>query len=92
MKKIQRVAFNEYKGCINGMHYWSINVIENEILQVMNIEQMENINYCILLPKLTEHGLPTKMDEPIFCVIESTWKDIVPDSNYRPVFNYPSIS
>jgi hypothetical protein len=91
-KKIQRVAFNEYEGCINGMHYWSINVIENEILQVMNIEQMENINYCILLPRLTEHGLPTKMDEPIFCVIESTWKDIVPDSNYRPVFNYPSIS
>jgi hypothetical protein len=89
--KILRVRFEENRGCINGLHYWLINVRENDLCQGTTIENEYNIHHCILLPKLMEYGLPKKIDEAVFFAIESTWMDVVPDNNNTPVFSYPSI-
>jgi hypothetical protein len=66
--KIQKVEFGDYKGCINGMHYWSINVVENDTWHVLSIEEIDSIRHCILLPKLMENGWPRKTDDPIFAL------------------------
>jgi len=52
--------------------------------------ESQTIHYCIALPKLTSNGLPTRLDEPIYCIIDSEWMDIVPDKDYIPHFVTPT--
>jgi len=40
----------------------------------------ELTHYCILLPKLSMHGMPDINDDPIFTLIDSEWKEIQPDA------------
>jgi hypothetical protein len=83
---LQKVLFNEYKGCINGLHYWVMHICIDEVIPFTNAYAT---NYCIAFPKLTSNGLPQRNDEPTYCLIESTWMDIVPDINNKPCFVTP---
>ena len=71
------------------MHYWSIKVVTDE--QQATHEEKDITHHCVLLPKLTEKGLPRQTEDPIYCVIESTWMDVVPNSNEEPVIDLPKM-
>ncbi len=86
---ILTVQFEPYQGYINGMHYWSIKVVTDE--QQATHEEKDITHHCVLLPKLTEKGLPRQTEDPIYCVIESTWMDVVPNSNEEPVIDLPKM-
>jgi hypothetical protein len=73
------------------MYKWNASLLVNKCHQKWDFAS-DSIHHYILLPKLMKHRLLRKMDAPIFCIIESRWMDAVPDNNYRPVFDYPSIS
>lgn len=71
----------EFKEQIAGAYYhlWQINGDDDPQQQITTIEQVTH--YCILLPKLSMHGLPGRNDEPIFTLIESEWKEIQRDKS-----------
>ena len=60
-------------------HLWQINEDELESTdhQISNTEELTQ--YCILLPKLSCHGMPDLNDDPIFTLIESEWNEIQHD-------------
>ena len=71
----------EFKEQIAGAcyHLWEIDVDDVPQQQITTIEQVTH--YCILLPKLSMHGLPGRDDEPSFTLIESEWKEIQRDKS-----------
>lgn len=77
----------QQKPC-NGLFYWrvTLNFTEGVITQTNDIGQMCIEHYCVLLPKLTNNGLPKASSEPIYCVIDSQWCDVIPDAFDKPTF------
>lgn len=90
---IHYIQFGDYKGTINGMHYWAIhlNSIDDNFQPMPVIQEQAIGHHCILLPKLTSNGLPKRHQEPIYCVIDSTWMDVAPDDAEKPTFQYPTL-
>jgi len=82
-----RLQCMEFKGQIAGAsyHLWQLDNNEDRPLQITKTDQV--CRYCILLPKLSIHGLPGINDEPIFTLIDSEWSEIQPDKT----ISYPKI-
>ena len=60
-------------------------------MSLRHIEPEHISHYCILLPQLTAQGLQNRVNDPIYCVIESKWMDAVPGVDTEPVFHIPKI-
>jgi hypothetical protein len=86
------LQFDRYEGIVNGMHYWSITIetIENMMMHDLNTKCISH--YCILLPKLTNDGLPKSTHPATYCLIESQWMDAVPNCNGTQCFVDPIIN
>jgi len=72
---------------INGQHYWFIKIADHESLNDADIEHC-----CILLPNLTSNGLPKSIEQPIYCIINSKWKDAIPNRNGQPCLVHPTLT
>jgi hypothetical protein len=86
---LRRVVFEEYKECINGLHYWLMQLHIEDAIPI-SITITSSMRYCIALPKLMPTGLPPIQDDPIYCLIGSEWLDIVPNINNEPCFETPT--
>lgn len=66
-----------YAGNISGSHYhyWVIESYEMKLLE----DTLHIINYCLLLPKMTMTGIPSRENEAIYTAIDYEWKDIQPN-------------
>jgi hypothetical protein len=69
---------------LSGSWYykWTMNTTDAVVIHL----QSTNIrHYCLLLPKLTMHGMPTNNDEPMYMAITSDWLEM----NEREEFSMP---
>ncbi len=75
----------------SGLFYWrvTLNFTAGVVTQTNYIGQMCIEHYCVLLPKLTNNGLPKASSEPIYCIVDSQWCDVVPDAFDEPTFVKP---
>jgi len=58
-------------------HYWSIGNEQGSFNKLCCVE------YCMLLPKLSQGGMPNANDDPIFTLITSDWNEIQPNKLVR---------
>jgi hypothetical protein len=73
------VTFEGKTQIINGQHYWFIKIADH-------IEHC-----CILLPKLTSNGLPKSIEQPVYCIIDSKWLDVILNRNGQPCLVHPTL-
>jgi len=70
-----------------GLNYWNIaiDITSGTLTLPENGKNIEH--HCLLVPELTNSGLPLPQSDPIFAIIDSQWCDVVPD----PVTGTPTI-
>jgi hypothetical protein len=75
----------------NGLFYWrvTLNFTAGVVTQTNCIGQTCIEHYCVLLPKLTNNGLSKASSEPLYCIIDSQWCDVIPDAFDQPRFVKP---
>ena len=78
-----RLQCMDFIGQIAGATYHKWQIEDEEVVQQQQrITSMDQLtHYCILLPKLSMHGLPDINEDPIFTLIDSEWNEIQPDGS-----------
>jgi hypothetical protein len=65
---------NKFIKTLIGLSYFDWNISDNESILIQHHKDIQN--YCLLLPKINKHGLPTWEMAPIYTVIDSEWRQL----------------